>query len=187
LSSGEHGWKSFAVPVAVLAAVIGSVAVLRRAAPPAPPPAPYRFVERGMLGQTRWSILVADPEGTPCLQVRVDGAERAVLCDRDWDAPGPPTMLWSGAEAALAPNLRPPPLLEIDGIGSDQVLVASVLPDRIAELRLSAAGRPDRTLTPRPLDRDRQLTFVAAVVARDQLAGVRAVDRAGQTIWYQRR
>ncbi|GAB1691796.1 hypothetical protein [Krasilnikovia sp. M28-CT-15] len=188
MSDTERPWTDYVVPAAVLAAGLGLLLLMRWITPPEPPPVPYRFVERGVLGQTRWSVLVADPDGRPCLQVRVDGAERALMCDRDWDLPpGPATMLWSSGETPRPTNLRPPPLLQVDGVGSDRVLVASVLPDTITEVRLSATGGPDETLTPRRLDPDRQLTFVAAVVARDQLAGPQAFDRTGQTIWYQRR
>jgi hypothetical protein len=114
--------------------------------------------------------------------MRVDGVARKLMCDRHWAGP---VNLWDG-EPAERPGLPvgPPPLLRVTFPQSDRLLLVSVLPSEVTELRLSGTGgRPDTRLTVRRLlDSDHR--YVLAVVDRAQFGEPKAFDAAGRRVYY---
>ncbi len=144
---------------------------------------PVLLLDRAQVGESRWAILAQQAGNTACLQVRVNGARRERMCDRDWAGP---VNLWHGAlPERRDETLGPPPLLRVTFPGSDQVLLVTVLHHAVTELRLAGAGgRPDTFLAVhRLLTSDHN--YVVAVVDRAQLGEPRAFDSAGQPIYYR--
>ncbi|RSM63962.1 hypothetical protein DMB66_21775 [Actinoplanes sp. ATCC 53533] len=150
---------------------------------PAGDPGPLVLIDRAQVGGSRWAVLAQQSGGTACLQVRVNGARRARMCDRHW---AESVNLWHGPlpEHQVVP-IGPPSLLRVTFPGSDRVLVVSVLPEAITELRLAGPGhRPDTRLTVRRLLGSKE-NYVLAVVDRAQLGEPKAFDSAGQPIYYR--
>jgi hypothetical protein len=133
---------------------------------------PVQVIHQGQVGSSRWAIVAEETRIAACLQVRVDGARRELMCGADWANPG-------GVEAYPgAPS--PPSLLRVGFPGTDQVLVVSVLAPDVTRLT-TADGTP---LTVRTL-LGSDLPYVAQVLDRAQAAEVRAYDAHGQRLGYR--
>lgn len=150
---------------------------------PPPEPGPILLLDRARVGESRWAVLAQQADGTACLQVRVNGVRRARMCDRHW---AEDVNLWHGPlpEHQVVP-IGPPSLLRVTFPSSERVLLVSVLPEAITELRLAGTGgRPDTRLTVRRLLASDH-NYVLAVVDRAQLGEPRAFDSAGEPIFYR--
>jgi hypothetical protein len=132
---------------------------------PRQPPGPVQLLHRGTVGETGWSVLAQRTgSGGACLQVRVGGARRALMCDQHWDRDV--YRLWRGAPPRSAePTIGPPSLLRVRFPGTDQMLVVSVLYDEIATLTAPpGAGTDEVILHTVPLF-DTEFHYVVAVLA----------------------
>ncbi len=151
---------------------------------PRDPAGPVLVVHHGTVGESRWAVLAQQGPDGACLQVRVDGARRELMCDLDWDVPR--VHLWHGDMPEPRPSyMRPPSLLRVSFPGSDDVLVVSVLPSEIVRLQLAGAG--GKAATPVAVRRllESDVNYVTAVVDRAQLGEVEAFSREGGPIWYE--
>lgn len=150
---------------------------------PKPASGPLLLLDRDQVGGSRWAVLAQQAGGSACLQVRVNGARRARMCDRHWAGS---VNLWHGAlPERLVEPIGPPSLLRVTFPGSDQVLLVTVLPEAITQLRLAGtAGRADTSLAVHRLLRSDH-NYVIAVVDRASLGEPEAFDAAGQPIFYR--
>jgi hypothetical protein len=152
---------------------------------PRPGPGPVVLLGRGSVGTARWAVLGQRASGGACLQVRVDGARRRLMCDRHWDAPGG-VNVWHG-ELPAHPVARfgSPSLLRVTFPGSDRVLVVSVLAEEIT--RLSLAGPPGEPSTPLPVHLllGSKNPYVLAVVPQARAGRPSAFDDDGRPVFYR--
>lgn len=168
--------------VVLVMLVVAGVSWLYR---PRPAPGPVVLLGRGSVGGSRWAVLGQRAGGAACLQVRVDGARRRLMCDRHWAAPGG-VNVWHGElpERPVA-TFGPPSLLRVTFPGSDQVLVVSVLAEEIT--RLSLAGPPGEAGTPLPIHSllGSNHPYVLAVVAKARAGEPKAFDGEDRPVFYR--
>jgi hypothetical protein len=157
---------------------------------PRPGPGPIVLLGRGSEGQSRWAVLAERSGRRACLQVRVDGARRRLMCDRDWDAPTG-VNVWHGEPPARPfERFGPPSLLRVTFAGSDRVLLVAVLPGEITRLSLSGPAGPAGPAgpdTPLPVGRllGTDQAYVLAVVPRASAGEPKAFDAAGRPVFYR--
>jgi hypothetical protein len=147
---------------------------------PAPPPGPVELLHQGAVGGTGWSVL-AQRAGSDhgCLQVRVGGARRALMCDQHWDRDV--HRLWHGTPPPSAGStIGPPSLLRVRFPGTDQVLVVSVVYDEIATLK---AGTGKAVLRTTPLY-DTDFHYVHGVLPQADAADLQAFAADGEPLFY---
>lgn len=141
---------------------------------PRPPAGPTQLLRQGTVGGTGWSVLGQRAgSGDACLQVRVAGARRALMCDQHWDRDVQQLSRAAGG---------PPSLLVVRFQGTEQVLVVSVLYREIATLRAPDGDRA--VLHTAPLF-DTGMAYVADVLAADDAAALQAFAADGEPLFYQ--
>jgi hypothetical protein len=185
--SAAHGWRTWADPRAiVIVAVLLSVLLLNLLWP-APEPGRVVLLGRGSLGESRWAVLMTQRQSDvrACLQVRIDGALRRTMCDRDWQHPAG-VNLWHGKLPQPPGNeFGPPSLLRVTFPGSDQVLVVSVLSGEIARLSLAGPpGTPDLALPVHQVINSEN-AYVLAVLPKARAGEPTAYDSKGRPVYYR--
>jgi hypothetical protein len=152
---------------------------------PRQPPGPVQLLQRGTVGGTAWSVLAQRAgSGVACLQVRVDGARRALMCDQHWDRDV--HLLWHGPlpPPSAGSTIGPPSLLRVRFPGTGRTLVVSVLYDEIATLRTPSIARDDGlVLRTTPLF-DTDFRYVVAVLTTADATELRAFAADGEPIFY---
>lgn len=168
--------------VVFLAALLGMIGFLFWQRGPA---GPLVLLHQGTIAQSRWVVVAqeAADSDVACLQVRVDGARRELMCDRHWGSDGGVNLRVGVAPESPTEASGPVSLLRIAFPGSDDILVVTVVPREIATMRLAGAGGGTDLTVRRLLRSDH--SYVTQVVKRDQLGEVRAADARGLPLHYQ--
>jgi hypothetical protein len=151
---------------------------------PSEPPGPVEVLRQGGVGDTGWSVLGQRAgSGHACVQVRVGGARRALMCDQHWDRDV--HRLWRGPRPpAAGPQIGPPSLLRVRFPGGDRVLVVSVLYDDIAVLRTPPRdGADELVLRTIPLY-DTDFHYVVAVLDAADAGALEAFAADGERLFY---
>jgi hypothetical protein len=142
-------------------------------------PGPVELLQQGTVAGTGWSVLAERAgSGRACLQVRVAGARRALMCDQHWDRDV--HRLWHGPPPPTAgTTIGPPSLLRVRFPGAGQVLVVSVLYDEIATLTTPSAA----VLHTTPLF-DTDFHYVVGVLPAADAVDLRAFAADGEPLFY---
>ena len=151
---------------------------------PRPAPGPIQLLQRGTIGGTGWSVLAQRTgSGDACLQVRVGGARRALMCDQHWDRDV--QRLWHGPPPSSAGSrIGPPSLLRIRFPDTDEVLVVSILYDEVATMTTPpTTGHDSVVLHTMPLF-DTEFHYVVGVLATADAADLRAFTADGEPLFY---
>ncbi|WP_155373582.1 hypothetical protein [Catellatospora vulcania] len=152
---------------------------------PSDPPGPLLLLGQGTSGTVAWSVLGQSTDsGEGCLQVRVNGARRALMCDQHWERDV--QRLWHGPLPDPAgPLFGAPSLLKVPLPEGGRVLIVSVVYDEIAVLQVPAAGTaPAASLRPERLF-DSDFRYVVAVLEAGQADRIQAFAADGEPLYYQ--
>ena len=171
------------LPILVLLSLLTASALWKYR--PGSEPGPIVLLDRGAVGGSRWAVLAERAGQGACLQVRVNGARRRLMCDRSWNAPAG-VDVWHGEPPARpVERFGPPSLLRVTFPGADQVLLVAPVPAEVARMTLPGPDR-GRDL-PLPVRRllGTDQAYVLAVVPKARAGEPRAFDRVGRPVYYR--